>query len=213
MYVVRCMTHVYCMTRQFDPSLFVLVMEILETIVFMCESAHTNIRVGGKCRLALEYYCVPTRTWILLCAHSHLNIIVYPLSADSHLNIIVPMTHLCCVPHDSCISYSIRLILQYYCVPWLIYVACHDSCVLCATCLVLEYYCVPMTHVCCVSHNSCIRYDTMGWLRLVGSLKLWISFAEYSLFYRALLQKRPIILRSLLIVATPYSLTSRSSFW
>jgi len=34
--------------------------------------------------------------------------------------------------------------------------------------------------------------------RLVGSLKLQVSFAEYSLFYRALL--RPIILRSLLIV-------------
>ena len=44
----------------------------------------------------------------------------------------------------------------------------------------------------------------MEWLRLVGSLKLYVSFAEYRLFYRALLQKRPIILRSLLIVATPY---------
>jgi len=37
----------------------------------------------------------------------------------------------------------------------------------------------------------------MGWLRLVGSLKfslkLLVSSAEYSLFYRALLQKRPII--------------------
>jgi len=43
----------------------------------------------------------------------------------------------------------------------------------------------------------------MGWLRLVGSLKLWVFFAEYSLFKRALMQKRPIILRSLLIVATP----------
>jgi len=43
----------------------------------------------------------------------------------------------------------------------------------------------------------------MGWLRLVGSLKLYVSFAEYSLFYRALLQKRPTILRSLLTVATP----------
>jgi len=48
----------------------------------------------------------------------------------------------------------------------------------------------------------------MGWLRLVGSLKSWFSFAEYSLFYRALLQKRPIILRSLLIVATPYQNSS-----
>ena len=37
----------------------------------------------------------------------------------------------------------------------------------------------------------------MGWLRLVGSLKLQVSFAEYSLFfYRALLrllQKKPMI--------------------
>jgi len=36
-------------------------------------------------------------------------------------------------------------------------------------------------------------------------LKLLVSFAEYSLFYRAFLRKRPIIFRSLLIVATPYS--------
>jgi len=46
----------------------------------------------------------------------------------------------------------------------------------------------------------------MGKLRLVGSLTLYVSFSEYDLFYRALLQKRPIILRSLLIVATPYLL-------
>jgi len=43
----------------------------------------------------------------------------------------------------------------------------------------------------------------MRCLRLVGSLKLQVSFAEYSLFNRVLLQKRPIILRSLLIVAKP----------
>ena len=35
---------------------------------------------------------------------------------------------------------------------------------------------------------------------LVGSIKLQVSLAEYSLFFRALLQKRPTILRSLLIV-------------
>jgi len=40
--------------------------------------------------------------------------------------------------------------------------------------------------------------------KTVGSFKLYVSFAEYSLFYRALLQKRPVILRSLLIVATPF---------
>jgi len=43
----------------------------------------------------------------------------------------------------------------------------------------------------------------MGWLPFVGSFKLQVSSAEYHLFYRFLLQKRPTILRSLLIVATP----------
>ena len=47
-------------------------------------------------------------------------------------------------------------------------------------------------------HSIC-----MGWLRLVGSLKLYVSFAEYRLFHRTLLQKSPMILRSLLIVAIP----------
>ena len=43
----------------------------------------------------------------------------------------------------------------------------------------------------------------MGWLRSVGSTKLQVSFAEYRLFYRALLRKRPIILSILLTKATP----------
>jgi len=44
----------------------------------------------------------------------------------------------------------------------------------------------------------------MGWIRLLGFSKSEVSFAEYSLLYRALLQKRPIISRSLQIVANPY---------
>jgi len=40
-------------------------------------------------------------------------------------------------------------------------------------------------------------------------LIIMVSFAEYRLFCRALLQKRPVILRGLLIVATPYSSISR----
>ena len=35
---------------------------------------------------------------------------------------------------------------------------------------------------------------------LLGSLKLLVSFAEYCLFYRALFQKRHIILRSLMVM-------------
>jgi len=52
--------------------------------------------------------------------------------------------------------------------------------------------------------------SAMGLLRLVGSLKLQVSFAERSLLYRALWQKRPIILRSLLLEATPYSALLKS---
>jgi len=63
--------------------------------------------------------------------------------------------------------------------------------------------------LCQVSYLS-----SMGWQQLVGSLKLQVSFAEYSLFCRALLQKRPIILRSLLTEATPYLIDAkRTELW
>jgi len=42
------------------------------------------------------------------------------------------------------------------------------------------------------THFTLCREGSNGWLQLIGSLKLQVSFAEYSLFYRALLQKRPI---------------------
>jgi len=46
---------------------------------------------------------------------------------------------------------------------------------------------------------------TMGWLRLVGSLKLRVSFAKEPYKRDDILQKRPIVITSLLIVATLYS--------
>jgi len=50
-----------------------------------------------------------------------------------------------------------------------------------------------------------IVWIAMGWLRLVGSLKSWVSFAKEPCKTDDILQKRLIILRSLLFVATPYS--------
>jgi len=44
----------------------------------------------------------------------------------------------------------------------------------------------------------------MGWLRLVGSLKWYVCFAKEPYKTDDILQKRPIIIRTLLIVATPY---------
>ena len=56
----------------------------------------------------------------------------------------------------------------------------------------------------------------MGWLRLLGSLKSYVSFAKESYKRDDILPKKLMILRSLLIVATPYVVygvaTSRGSF-
>ena len=41
--------------------------------------------------------------------------------------------------------------------------------------------------------NVCVYRRAMGWLRLVESITLFVSFAENILFCRALLQKRPLI--------------------
>jgi len=46
-------------------------------------------------------------------------------------------------------------------------------------------------------------YVDMGWLQVVGSLDLQVSFAKEPYERDYILQKRPSVLRSLLIVATP----------
>jgi len=45
----------------------------------------------------------------------------------------------------------------------------------------------------------------MGWLWLVGSIKLQVSFAKEPYKRDDILQKRPMILSILLTVATPYN--------
>jgi len=108
---------------------------------------------------------------------------------------------------ESCYSYekvngkdSIQLQMTHSCV-------CHDS-FMCVTGLIDT---CDMTHAHVWHDHSCVWHDAfvrvtwrihmhaqchtqhtqmggMGWLRLVGSIKLQVSSAEYSLFYRALLQ-------------------------
>jgi len=48
---------------------------------------------------------------------------------------------------------------------------------------------LPVTHI--------------GWLRLIGSLNIKVAFAKEPYKRDSILQKRPTVLRSLLIVATP----------
>jgi len=73
------------------------------------------------------------------------------------------------------------------------------------TCICVCMYIYVCIYACICLYQGCTECKGgagMEWLRLVDSLKLYVSFAEYSLFYRALLQQRPIIFRSLLIEAT-----------
>jgi len=68
--------------------------------------------------------------------------------------------------------------------------------------------CIIGFGVCCV--YFLVRSDTLvtavvwGGYDLEAPYKYRFSFAEYSLFYRALLQKRPVFLGSLLSVAKSY---------
>jgi len=52
-------------------------------------------------------------------------------------------------------------------------------------------------------HLGTLGQFDMGWQRLVGCLKIYVSLQNIGLFCRAILQKRPIFLSILLIVATP----------
>ena len=59
-----------------------------------------------------------------------------------------------------------------------------------------------MAHDLCACSSVWVLH--MGLLRLVGSWKLYVSFAKEPYKRDYILQKRPIILRSLQVVATPY---------
>jgi len=62
--------------------------------------------------------------------------------------------------------------------------------------------CMNVTIIMQVTPIPC-HHNAMGWLQLVGSLKLQVSFAKEPYKRDDILQKRPIFLRSLPIVVTP----------
>jgi len=100
----------------------------------------------------------------------------------------------------ACLSIFLRAICVMQCVFVCIYL-CMFVCM---------YVCIVCMHVCihacirvCVYHgsNPCLH---MSWLWLVDPLKLQVFFAKEPCKRDYILQKKPIILRSLLIIATPY---------
>jgi len=95
-------------------------------------------------------------------------------------------------------------VYMYICIYVYMYIRIHP-----AMCIYVYMY-ICMHQVMCIYFDVCIGacknhvFVPMGWLQLVGSIKLQVFCAEYCLFYRALLQMRPIILSILLTEATPY---------
>jgi len=73
-------------------------------------------------------------------------------------------------------------------------VCCDKICLLCTTVNGANKMC----------HKYGYHMSHMGWLRFVGSSKVQVFFAKEPYKRDDILQKRPIILRSLLIVATLY---------
>ena len=59
-----------------------------------------------------------------------------------------------------------------------------------------------------VSLARTVRKRAMGWPRLAGSLKLYVSFAKETYKRDHIKPKRLIIVRGLLIIATPYNFWS-----
>ena len=103
---------------------------------------------------------------------------------------------------------------SFICVTWLIHM-CDMTPDICVTWLIhmcdVTHSCVTwLTQTCDVTHSyvsiiwNVIQRWRMGWLRLVGSLKSYVSFAKEPCKRDDILQKRRMISRSLLIVATPY---------
>jgi len=94
----------------------------------------------------------------------------------------------------------------YVCVYMCIHIYVFTNTYVCIYIYIYIYIYIQDFHTLCVC--VCIHaleYVCMGWLRLVGFLKVKVFFAKEPHKRDDILQKRPIILRSLLIIATPYA--------
>jgi len=160
---------------------------------------------------ALYISCYPYKMNYEL-THSHIHMCIYRCAywmCVSYMNIIYCLCPLCCVTHKMLDEYTHTgtCIHIYIFIGYVNDISTLHVCMQC-----LDWMCVSYVFIVCVqdmySLNVC-----MGWLSLVGSLKIQVSFAGYSLFYRALLQKRPMFLESLQIVATSYNMNDVYITW
>jgi len=112
--------------------------------------------------------------YIYIYTYTYIYMYIYVCHARHNSHVTIWVTRLC---HMGDMTYPYE---------W------HDS----FTRVTILFHMCNMTRVPILSH--------MWWLRLVGSLNLCVSFAKEPYKRDKILQKRPIILSILLIVATPY---------
>jgi len=125
-----------------------------------------------------------------------------------------PVTYVWVMSHTNESSHCWMGHVTYESVTWHMSESCH----ICMSHVTYEWAMWHMNKSCHIwmSHVT-YEWVTYGWVMSHDSTYVWyrvatisrllnkkVSFAEYSLFYRALLQKRPMFLGSLLIVATSY---------
>jgi len=164
-------------------------------IVFVLNICVPCVCLAHLCALCLSWTSVYLVFVLNICVYGVLNICVRCVCLE-HL-CVWRLEHLCTYMYgihrtsESEVVYVCRIYLPIYLCMY-VYVS-----------YTYVYVCIHMKYI-------CVRLDSMtwanlciGWLRWVGSIKLYVSFVEYRLFYRALLQKRPVILSIPLSKATP----------
>ena len=183
---------------------------------------HTSIDICAQ--TYVQQTCVPRIDTCALdiCASNR-----YMQTCVPRIDICVPRIDICAI--DRCAS-NRHMCIRHMCLEQIHVDMCLDICVPRHMCLKQTY--VQQTDVPQIDINRDLRVQksellqcrepvaatdqlqvymlyresvaAMEWLRLVGSLKLQVSFVKEPYKRDHILQKRPVILRSLLIVATPY---------
>ena len=142
--------------------------------------------------------------YIYICVYIYICMILH------HHHICIHMYHTCMILnyHDIYVYVHTHMCVYIY-IFICIYIYIHHARMISIYVYIIHVWFQIIMTSC---HLECLRWDkfrhsaialAMEWLRSVGSFKSYVSFAEHCLFCRALVQKIPIILRSLLIVATP----------
>jgi len=180
---------------------------ICQSVTSMCEY-HMHLSMCG-CHMYLICQCVTSMCeshMYLICQSAtsmcecNMYLICQSVTSmrESHMYLMCERGNVCV----SCVCTDVQIYVYGY-----IYVS-----VTCIAYVNMWHQCERDTYILCVrgairvclTYVQMYRYMCMGWLRLVGSIKLQVSFATEPYTRDDILQKRPLILWSLLTVATPY---------